>query len=600
MQIPATRPKAHARLAALAQAQEWTEALRFARAMLKRWPGESATIETAAIAAKHLQQPEESARYYKQLCELNPGMSELLVPYAVSLLEAGRSAEAQALLSRRLALAPRDSHASFNLGRVFEAQGDLAQAAEAYRAATVAQPDLAQAWLNLGVVLHAELDFEGALTALTRAWALWPNSPQVASNLSAALLGLKRADEALQLARFAVSAAPDSDEAGLNLGCALRDLGQIAAAEAEYERVVAMATRLAPRAALNLAALCGERQRGADAVRWLEFMLRLEPNAADGALALGVEYLAQGEMLAGWPLYEHRLNAASGQKLLDVPASLPLWSGESLAGKRVLVVPEQGFGDELQFCRFVPRLRALGASALGLVARQALLRLLPSLAGIDALIPLADLQQAGDWDYWVPMMSLPLRLGVELAQVGSPPYLSPPSDAAARWRSALQRPSIGLVWRGNPNHANDRHRSLPDLNTLAPLAALAGVQWVNLQINATPSELEAAAQLGLPLMDPSAALNDFADTAALISALDLVITVDTAVAHLAGALGRPCWVLLPWIGCDWRWLRDRDDSPWYDSLRLYRQPHEGDWASVIEAVTRDVQRQLLQTPDALG
>jgi tetratricopeptide (TPR) repeat protein len=459
---------------------------------------------------------------------------------------------------------------------------------------------LAQAWLNLGVVLHAELDFEGALTALTRAWALWPNSPQVASNLSAALLGLKRADEALQLARFAVSAAPESDEAGLNLGCALRDLGQIAAAEAEYERVVAMATRLAPRAALNLAALCGERQRGADAVRWLEFMLRLEPNAADGALALGVEYLAQGEMLAGWPLYEHRLNAASGQKLLDVPASLPLWSGESLAGKRVLVVPEQGFGDELQFCRFVPRLRALGASTVGLVARQALLRLLPSLAGIDALIPLADLQQAGDWDYWVPMMSLPLRLGVDLAQVGSPPYLSPPSDAAARWRSALQRPSIGLVWRGNPNHANDRHRSLPDLNTLAPLAALAGVQWVNLQINATPSELEAAAQPGLPLMDPSAALNDFADTAALVSALDLVITVDTAVAHLAGALGRPCWVLLPWIGCDWRWLRDRADSPWYDSARLYRQPHEGDWASVIEAVTRDLQRQLLQTPDALG
>jgi ADP-heptose:LPS heptosyltransferase len=152
----------------------------------------------------------------------------------------------------------------------------------------------------------------------------------------------------------------------------------------------------------------------------------------------------------------------------------------------------------------------------------------------------------------------------------------------------LQRPSIGLVWRGNPNHANDRHRSLPDLNTLAPLAALAGVQWVNLQINATPSELEAAAQLGLPLMDPSAALNDFADTAALVTALDLVITVDTAVAHLAGALGRPCWVLLPWIGCDWRWLRDRADSPWYDSVRLYRQPREGDWASVIAAVKRDL------------
>jgi hypothetical protein len=235
---------------------------------------------------------------------------------------------------------------------------------------------------------------------------------------------------------------------------------------------------------------------------------------------------------------------------------------------------------------------------VGLVARQALLRLLPSLAGIDALIPLADLQQAGDWDYWVPMMSLPLRLGVDLAQVGSPPYLTPPSDAVARWRSALRRPSIGLVWRGNPNHANDRHRSLPDLNTLAPLAALSGVQWVNLQINATPSELAAAAQLGLPLFDPAAELSDFADTAALVSALDLVITVDTAVAHLAGALGRPAWVLLPFVGCDWRWLRDRADSPWYDSLRLYRQPQEGDWASVIAAVTRDIQRQLLETPDA--
>ena len=139
---------------------------------------------------------------------------------------------------------------------------------------------------------------------------------------------------------------------------------------------------------------------------------------------------------------------------------------------------------------------------------------------------------------------------------------------------------------------------LLDDSTLAPLAALAGVQWVNLQINATPSELEAAAQLGLPLMDPSAELSDFADTAALVCALDLVITVDTAVAHLAGALGRPAWVLLPFVGCDWRWLRDRDDSPWYDSLRLYRQPKEGDWASVIAAVTRDIQRQLLATTDA--
>jgi hypothetical protein len=212
-----------------------------------------------------------------------------------------------------------------------------------------------------------------------------------------------------------------------------------------------------------------------------------------------------------------------------------------------------------------------------------------NLDGPDALVVDEANNPTGDWDYYLPVMSLPHRLGLHrLEDLQSPPYLHADPTSVAAWRGRWSGRAVGLVWQGDAAHRNDRARSMAGPAEFLPLAELTGLRWVNLQKEAAAPEVAAFAAIFRDSLNPAAELTDFADTAALVCALDLVITVDTAVAHLAGALGRPCWVLLPWLGCDWRWLKDRDDSPWYDSVRLYRQPKEGDWASVIAAVKRDL------------
>ncbi len=296
--------------------------------------------------------------------------------------------------------------------------------------------------------------------------------------------------------------------------------------------------------------------------------------------------LARGAFEDGWPLFEARRDPRSPEALPAPALPFPEWTGEPLDGKSLLVWFEQGFGDEIQTARYVPWLKDRGAARVSLVCKPQLAQLFATLPGVDAVIPASGHAQIDPHDYWVPPFSIPYRAGARLETIPAEiPYLAATLDRRVRWDRALPPGDlrIGLAWRGSAALKNDANRSLAGLSTLAPLWSVPGAVFVSLQKGSGEEEADKAPP-GQPIIPLGAGIADFADTAAIIDQLDLVISVDTAVAHLAGALGKPCWVLLPRIGTDWRWLRDRDDSPWYPTLRLFRQGEGETWDAVIVRV----------------
>ena len=270
--------------------------------------------------------------------------------------------------------------------------------------------------------------------------------------------------------------------------------------------------------------------------------------------------------------------------------AFPQWRGQSLAGKSLLIWPEQGYGDEIQFCRYLPLLKTLGVTRLTLVCKQPLKALLGTLSGVDLLLASDEASELAEvHDYWTFPLSIALHLRTRVDSIPARiPYLRALPERLAKWAPRLERSrfNVGLLWAGNPGHHNDAYRSLPSLALLAPLWSVPGVCFFSLQMGRDEDELRGESPDSQPLVDLGTELDDFADSAAIISQLDLVITVDSAVAHLAGALGKACWLLLAHYRTDWRWLEGRPDSPWYPGvMRLFRQQSDEDWTSVIAELT---------------
>jgi Flp pilus assembly protein TadD len=450
-----------------------------------------------------------------------------------------------------------DPDALNNLANRLKDEQHFEQAESLYRQALALRPEFPQALNNLGNLLRNQGELAAASDLLQRASDIWPEQPDIRNNLAVALHDSQRFDEAEAHFRTILEGNPTHLQALNNLGNLLKDLRRPQEAMVAYRRVLALA-----------------------------------PEHADARWNLGLLHLQRGDYRHGWALYEARHDPRRQVREVFPPVvnSAP-WRGEMLNGKHLLVWHEQGIGDEIQFARFIPDLRdRFAAERITLVCKPPLTRLLRTLSGVDQVLPLGATLPGHD--LWVLSGSLPGRFGCTLATLpGRLPYLQAIPADCAKWRQRLPangRLRVGLVWAGSRWHKNDRNRSLPDLSLLAPLWQVEGIDFYSLQ--KSPPDDSATFQAsapppGQPLIHLGAETADFADSAALLGELDLLISVDTAIVHLAGALGRPCWVLLPWQGCDWRWLENGSDTPWYPgSLRLFRQAAEGGWAPLIGQV----------------
>jgi len=478
-----------------------------------------------------------AATIYEEALAAAPLEPELWFRLGACLRGSGAAEAALQYLEKAAMLAPESVDYALERAMALQDLRRLEEAVAAYNEIRTAHPDNVSAYTNLGVALNEGGHLEDAIGTLEVAREMAPEDPVVLSNYGAALLKAGRVEDALPHLEAATRQDPSAAEAWSNLGFARQETGRLEAALAAHERAV----ELAPEAA---------------ALHW----------------NLAMTLLLTGDYARGFRTFEHR-RGMPDRKPRDFDA--PEWTGEGPAGLTILVHAEQGIGDAIQFARYLPILAADG-EVVHFAAHTAFATLAETLDGVTSVV-------AGDdpppgHDYQIPLLSLPHRMGTLLETVPAAcPYLRVPEGVVSPFGSGDGRRRVGIVWAGNPNHANDRNRSI-DFSRLTPLFAAAGIEWVGLQVG-----VRAGDAAGTPVVDISRDLTDFARTAAAMAELDLIVSVDTAAAHLAGALGRPVWVLLPHVP-DWRWGMTGDATPWYPTARLFRQASPGDWAGVIEAV----------------
>jgi Flp pilus assembly protein TadD len=495
------------------------------------------------------------------------------------------------------ATSPASVPVSLEAALAVHRRGDVDAAAVAYETFLAHQPGHGDALALLGAARRAQGRAEEAERLIRAALAVMPVHAGTWQNLGNALVDLGRLEDAADAYRTAAALAPGDAEPWFSLGCVLTRLDRRTEAEDSYRRAIAACSEHEP-ARHNLANLLIDRGLAHEGIALLRAVLEAQPHLAEAHFNLALALLRQGDYATGFAKYEWRWRA-EGFPSPRRHTSLREWDGRAFAGRRLLVYAEQGLGDTIQFARFLPLVASLGGDVIFEVPRT-LLRLLKGTAGADRVVPHRPVADPGsvDADIAVSLMSLPHRLGLTLGSIPRPAaYVAAETELVHRWAERLGdggRPAVGLCWHGNPASPVDRGRSLPDVRLLAPLAAVPDVRLVALQMLPAealePHDGSTGWRLkGLPFVveHPGPGLDNgadaFVDTAAIIAGLDLVITTDTAIAHLACALGRPTWVMLRDVA-DWRWLTERTDSPWYPTMRLFRQTEPGDWPGVIGAV----------------
>jgi tetratricopeptide (TPR) repeat protein len=505
-----------------------------------------------------------------------------LLPAAQRLHNEGRFSEAAEICGQVLALEPRNAEALLILGSIAFNTGN-AITARAYLEQSIAhRPADPRAWILLSSVLVSDGDVPTAVQACQRALEIAPDFPAAHVTMGSILASQRQYGPAEAAFRRALDLRPDFVDAEINLGSALFYQGRLEEAIAAQRRALGLQARNVhalrnPAASLRAMgqyeeALAAYRQAGTIATQFAEAH-------RDEALLL----LLLGRYEEGWTKYEWRWRASA---LGARPISAPRWNGEPLDGRTIILQAEQGIGDTLQFLRYAPLVAGRGGNVI--------LNLPASLKdlGGEAMSAVAHVTTFDEplpaCDCYAPLLSLPRIFATTLDTIPTRiPYLRAPAGRAEKWQRELSAGGgrrVGVVWAGNPGHENDHNRSIP-FARLLPLFAVPDVQFFSLQVGERAADVQAAADR--PITNLSARLVDFGETAGAIEALDLLISVDTAMAHLAGALGKPVWLLLPHVP-DWRWLLEREDSPWYPGMRLFRQAGRGDWEGVIGRIIREL------------
>jgi len=589
------------------------------------------------------QQPEAALNEYLCAIHLQEGYADAYLNLGNLYLVEGRVDEAIATFNKLLSIHPQFSSGLNSLGCAYRAQGNLLLASNYFRQTLALDPMNAQTYCNLGSVLRQMGALDDALVCFQNALRLQPNSVDALNQIGGMLVDCERAKEAIGLHRKALSIAPRSAESFVFLARALHGAGALdeaidccrKALEAQPDFVaalgelanllreqnksdeakLALAQALAikpdyaeahntfgvilageelmdearehlqkaielkpgfPEAYNNLGIIdwnCGAYD---EARRAYQQSLAARPSYTEARWNLALAQLIDGDYAEGWRNYEARWKRATAPRHFE----RPIWRGEPLNGARILLHCEQGLGDTLEFLRFVPLVVAAGGKVI-LDVPTRIVPLAKEIPGLEAVV--AKGRRLPEFNLHCPLMSLPLALGITLENLpAQTPYLTIPAAARKRagrvaWPADVLR--VGLAWSGSAKNAYNPKRNIP-VEAFAPLFTVPGVQFYSLQMNRIAKNA---------VVDLAAYQNDLADAAALVEHLDLVISVDTMMAHLAGAIGRPVWTLLSYAA-DWRWLRDRTDSPWYPTMRLFRQPRQGDWAAVMEEVRGELEK----------
>ncbi len=545
-------------------------------------PGQATYHTHLGLILATLGQTEAGIRCHRTATTLDPESADAHNNLGVALAAADRPGEAVDSYRRAVAIRP-EATVFENLARALHASGRSLEAIAAYREAIAADPSSAQLHADLGHLLRSAGAMDEAIAEHRRAVELQPGSPAALDNLGSAMQKAGRPAEAMAVYGQALALVPDRPETWNHVGTVHCDAGRWDEARSAFERALGCRPDFGD-AFNNLGTVLEELGRRDAAMAHYRRAVELSPRSASPPWNVALMQLLTGDYAAGWAGYEHRWRQPLQAKVYR-RFPQPMWDGSPLDGRRLLLHAEQGFGDAIHFARYAPPAAARGGRVF-VECHPPLVKLFRSLRGVDRVVP-RDEVPLPPFDVHCPFMSLPAVFGTTLDSVPADvPYLCPAPAAVNRWRRRLaaEPPArrVGLVWGGDPKHQKDRDRSL-SLSAFAPLADVPGVRFYSLQLG-VPAAQAATPPAGMTLVDWTAELSTFAETAALVSQLDLVITIDSSVAHLAGALGKPTWLLVAFAP-DWRWLLDRDDSPWYPTMRLFRQPAIRDWADPITRLT---------------
>lgn len=519
---------------------------------------------------------------YRAALRKSPGDAALHYALGAALAAAGRRREARGAYEEALHLRPAFPEALLSLGNLHYDEGAFAQAALCCRKALQLRPQYTKAWCNLGNVLQMLGQARGATGCYERALALDPKTVAAHHNLGNAWMALQESRRAEECFRRVLALEEEQAAHYSSLGNALFQQRRDEEAASCYRRAIDLEPEYAA-AHTNLGNVLMRLGDGAGMLRHYERAVELDSSSAGGHYNLGLAYLRQGRFEEGWREHEWRWDFRE-LRLRRRDFAQPQWRGERLHGETILLHAEQGLGDTLQFVRYVPLVSERGGRVV-LEVQPSLKRLLAhSLVNVAGVRVVERGEPLPVFARHCPLMSLPLAFSGAVKTIPARfPYVraadTEVETARLRWKGEGLR--VGVAWAGNPEHRSDDCRSMP-LRALLPLAEVPGIAWFSLQKGKAVQQMRGLAG-EFPLVDVCSASHDFAETAALVATLDVVITVDTAMAHLAGAMGLPVWVVLPHLA-DWRWMDAREDSAWYPTARVFRQKTAGDWRAPVARI----------------
>jgi Flp pilus assembly protein TadD len=551
----------------------------------KKQPHNGDIFHMLGVISDQQEDLDASIRYMKKAIHLNPNNASVNYNLGNVLKKKGQIDEAIECYQKALQLNPHFTAAYCNLGNIFKEKEQLDEAVVCYQKIIQLNPNDFEAYNNLGNTLKTKGELDGAMTCYQKALQLSPNFILAHNNLGTIYIEKKQFDAAIICYQKALRLNPNYADAYYNLGILYSEKEQFDEAIECYQK----ALQLDPNhfnTFKGLGIVFQEKGQVDNALSCYQKALQVNPNDPEAHWNKALLLLLNSHFKEGWKEFEWRwktkkINVAH----CDFPQ--PLWDGHDIEGLTILLYAEQGLGDTIQFIRYASLVAQQGAKVI-IECQKELIPLLQKVEGVQKAVTFG--QQLLEFDIHYPLLSLPLLFDTTIQTIPAKiPYIGVNATSVQKWTSRIKantsKQKIGLVWAGSPRHKRDRYRSCP-LEIFAPLARLSNMTFYSLQKGDAAEQAKNPPE-GMNIVDFTEDIHDFSDTAAVIENLDLTISVDTSVAHLAGAMGKPVWTLLPFAP-DWRWMLNRADSPWYPTMRLFRQPSPGDWETVIKNISKDL------------